>query len=164
MLDKLLLLVLITFIPALELRLSIPIGILSGKIDLPFGFVLEGMGLPWPLVFAVAVGSNMLLGPILYFALHHLLKHVLKIPFAPLLYNRAAARASAKTRALIEKYGFIGLALFIGFPLPGTGSWSGALAAYLLGIPAKKFVAANALGVLLAGTVVTAVALGVVAL
>ena len=36
------------------------------------------------------------------------------------------------------KYGLIGLMIFIGVPIPGTGAWTGALAAFVLGIPFKK--------------------------
>jgi uncharacterized membrane protein len=52
------------------------------------------------------------------------------------------------------------VALFIGIPLPGTGSYSGALGAYLLGLGYRKFIIANVIGVLMAGTIVTAVVLG----
>jgi len=59
----------------------------------------------------------------------------------------------------IDKYGEMGIAIFIGIPLPGTGSYTGALGAYLMGIGYKKFIIANVIGVLIAGTIVTLVVL-----
>ncbi len=46
----------------------------------------------------------------------------------------------------VRKYGTLGLAIFVAIPLPGTGVWSGALAAYLLGLGLKETVVALALG------------------
>jgi len=59
----------------------------------------------------------------------------------------------------VDKYGEWGIALFIGIPLPGSGSYSGALAAYVLGLSYKKFIIANLLGVLIAGIAVLIVSL-----
>lgn len=53
----------------------------------------------------------------------------------------------------IQKYEFWGLVLFVGIPLPGTGAWTGALAASLLNIPFKKAFPAILLGLLLATTI-----------
>ncbi|MGI6263858.1 MAG: COG2426 family protein [Acutalibacteraceae bacterium] len=50
----------------------------------------------------------------------------------------------------IQKYEFWGLVLFVGIPLPGTGGWTGALIASLLGIPFKKAFPAILVGLLLA--------------
>ena len=58
-----------------------------------------------------------------------------------------------------EKYGIIGLALFIGVPLPGSGVYSGALGAYLLGFNFKDYFKAAVLGVLIAATIVTIVSI-----
>ena len=51
------------------------------------------------------------------------------------------------------------MAVFIGIPLPGSGVYTGALGAYLLGVDRRKFSVANVLGVLIAGAAVTAVCL-----
>jgi len=50
----------------------------------------------------------------------------------------------------IEKYEFWGLALFVGIPLPGTGAWTGALIASLLGIDIKKSSLAIFVGIMMA--------------
>lgn len=57
----------------------------------------------------------------------------------------------------IQKYEFLGLVLFVGIPLPGTGAWTGALIASLLNIKLKKAFPAILLGLLLATTIMCSV-------
>ncbi len=160
MLDKLALLALLSMVPVFELRLSIPLGIMSRDVALGFGLTLPGFGLPWQWVFVVAVTANFAAGILVYEALHLFLGRFLRFrPFA-FLYAQAAARAERKSHALIEKYGWLGLALFMAIPLPGTGVWTAALVAYLLNLSWKCFALACALGVLLAGVLVTVASLG----
>jgi uncharacterized membrane protein len=59
----------------------------------------------------------------------------------------------------VDKYGELGVAVFIGVPLPGTGVYSGALGSYLLGLNRRKFMIANIRGVVIAGAAVTAICL-----
>lgn len=61
----------------------------------------------------------------------------------------------------MQRGAFWGLALFVAVPLPGTGAWSGALIAALLDMPLRRALAAIALGVLLAGTVMALASTGV---
>lgn len=61
----------------------------------------------------------------------------------------------------IEKYEFIGLLLFVGIPLPGTGAWTGCLIAALLGVDKKKSLLAAILGVLLAGIIMSILSFGI---
>ena len=61
----------------------------------------------------------------------------------------------------IEKYEFWGLVLFVGIPLPGTGAWTGALIASLLGIRFRKAFPAIILGILLATCIMTIVSYGI---
>ena len=58
-----------------------------------------------------------------------------------------------KKRDQIEKYEFWGLVLFVGIPLPGTGAWTGTLAASILDMDFKSTIIAVMLGVLLAGII-----------
>lgn len=65
----------------------------------------------------------------------------------------------------IKKYEFLGLVLFVGIPLPGTGAWTGSLIAALLGVDFKKAIAAILLGVLMAAaimSIITYVLLGAI--
>lgn len=61
----------------------------------------------------------------------------------------------------IEKYEFWGLVLFVGIPLPGTGAWTGALIASLIGIRFRKAFPAIVLGILLATCIMTIVSYGI---
>ena len=61
----------------------------------------------------------------------------------------------------IQKYEFWGLALFVGVPLPGTGAWTGALIASLLGIKTKKASLAILLGLIMATIIMTFISYGI---
>jgi uncharacterized membrane protein len=64
--------------------------------------------------------------------------------------HRKLENARAKAHPLVEKYGVIGLALFVAIPLPGTGAYSGSAASWLLGMDWRKALLGVALGVLIA--------------
>lgn len=72
-----------------------------------------------------------------------------------------AHRQVGRKKHSINKYGPIGLALFVAIPLPLTGAWSGAVLAFLLGIRKRHAFFAILAGVILAGLIVTAIAGGV---
>ncbi|MEA2077203.1 MAG: small multi-drug export protein [Candidatus Marinimicrobia bacterium] len=138
--------VLVTMIPTLELRASLPYAI----------WVLE---MPWYSAFILVVIINIILGPIVYFALRFFLNIVIKIPFFNKLYERSLHKVQTKIQPKVEKYGEWGLALFIGIPLPGSGVYTGALAAFVLDIKPKKFMIATVIGVLIAALIVLLVVL-----
>lgn len=68
--------------------------------------------------------------------------------FAPMVH-KLEAKAMSKSDQ-IERYEFWGLVLFVGIPLPGTGAWTGALIASLLGVKFKKAFPAIILGIFIA--------------
>ncbi len=138
--------ILLTLLPALELRASIPFGILMA-------------GKPWPAVFVLAVLTNIVLGPILYLLLDKTLHLVLRIRLCDRLWQRMIVKTQMKIHAKVERYGVIGLGLFIGVPLPGSGVYTGAAGGYLLGFSHREFFRATVLGVLIAGVVVLMVTL-----
>ena len=65
-----------------------------------------------------------------------------------------------KKKGQIEKYGYFGLFLFVGIPLPGTGAWTGALIAAVLGMNKKKSFLTIALGVFAAGIIMMILSYG----
>jgi len=73
-------------------------------------------------------------------------------------------RTQKNIQKYVDKYGELGVALFIGVPLPGSGVYSGALGAYVIGLKLKKFIIADIIGVLIAGTIVTIISTGVLQL
>jgi len=140
------LIVIITLTPPFELRASIPYGILVARE-------------PWAPVVLVAAVVNILLGPILYFLLDNLLHLLLRLRLFDNLWRRTIVRTQRKIHPLVEKYGTLGLGLFIGVPLPGSGVYSGAFGGYLLGFSRREFYLATVIGVLIAAAAVTAVVL-----
>ncbi len=149
-LHNLIYLAILTLLPVFELRLSIPIGIAMGENP--------------AVVFAVCVAANAALGPLVYFALDRFVHLFLRFSAVASFYDRMVLRARKKSQHLVERYGIFGLAIFIGIPLPGTGAWTGALVAYILGFGYRRTAVATLLGVVMAGVIVTALSLGVVAL
>jgi len=66
-----------------------------------------------------------------------------------------------KKKDQIDKYGYFGLFLFVGIPLPGTGAWTGSLLAILLNLDKKKSFITIALGVLAAGIIMSLLSYGI---
>jgi len=130
-----------TFLPFLELRAAIPYGIFFTDLH-------------WSVVYLVCVATNIVVGPVVYVFLDKCVPILLRFKLFEKYYNRFVEKPRKKVEPYVEKYGEIGVALFIGVPLPGTGSYSGALGSYLLGVKFKKFIVANILGVFIAGTAV----------
>ena len=81
-------------------------------------------------------------------------KHLHKIP--DWLEKKALSKS-----AQIEKYGYLGLFLFVAIPLPGTGAWTGSLIAVLFGMKPKKSLLFIFLGVLTAGLIMSLLSFGV---
>ena len=65
-----------------------------------------------------------------------------------------------KNKKQIEKYGYIGLILFVGIPLPGTGAWTGSLIAALMDLDFKKSILAILVGILMACIIMSIVSYG----
>lgn len=66
-----------------------------------------------------------------------------------------------KKKDQIDKYGYFGLFLFVGIPLPGTGAWTGSLLAILLNLDKKKSFITIAIGVLAAGIIMSLLSYGI---
>jgi uncharacterized membrane protein len=81
---------------------------------------------------------------------HHMSKLVVKME-----------EKAAKNKPKIDKYGQLGLTLFVGIPLPGTGAWTGSLIAALLEVDKKKAIPAILLGLLLATVIMSVVSYGI---
>jgi len=141
-------LTMITFIPALELRGSIPVGIFS-----------MGDRLSWTVVFLICVTANIILGWIVFAILGPVFYIIRKWRWFEDKIWPILERTRHRIHPYIEKYGELGIAIFIGIPLPGSGVYTGAFGAYLIGMDKKKFAIANVLGVLIAAVAVTTLSL-----
>ena len=136
-------------LPISELRGAIPVGI--GLYELP---VLTT-------VFMALVGNIVPVLFILYafewFYTISSRNSTLFQHFFEWLFKRTRHRFEGK----YKKYGDLALILFVAIPLPITGAWTGSLAAFLFGIPPRRALPLIALGVVIAGVVVTLITTGV---
>ena len=154
MLRQIVFLTLVTLIPALELRASIPYGILGSEA---WG-ITPGL-MSWPVVVVVCVIVNILLGWAVFFLLAPVLSWFERLAVFRRFCSPVLARTRRKLKPYVDRYGELGVAVFIGIPLPGSGVYTGAVGAFLLGLDRRKFAVANVIGVLIAAAAVTTVTL-----
>ncbi len=144
--NEIILLILLTLMPFLELRASIPYGVFRTDLN-----VLT--------IFMICVISNIVLVPFIWIFLNKMMHLFLRVKFVKNCYDNIIKRTQKKVDPYVEKYGKIGLALFIGIPFPGSGVYSGGLGAYLLGFSFKDYIKAAVIGVLIAGIAVTLISI-----
>jgi len=132
---------LISMIPIFELRGGIPVGIALFKLN------------PFLVYFTCLIFNLIPVFPILLL-LHPVKRLLANIPPFRGFFRFLIKRAE-KQKKLIEKYEEFGLMLFVGIPLPVTGAWTGSLVAVLMGLKVLKSFLFIALGVMLAGIIVT---------
>ena len=139
---------LISMIPLLELRGSI---LVAGLLKLPFiqTFIAAVIGNMIPIPFIL-----IFIRKIFEWMKNSKIKWIATVPIK--LENKVMKKSGQ-----IEKYGYWGLLLFVGIPLPGTGAWTGSLLAVLFGLEKKKSLFCIFLGVLLAGFIMSLVGYGV---
>ncbi len=135
----------VSMLPIIELRGAIPVGMAMGMSPIhAFLTCFIGSMIPVPiLLFGIRPVFKWLKGTMIYDKLIHKLIH------------RTLNRSY-----YVEKYGFWGLMLFVAIPLPGTGVWSGTLAAVLLDIRFKVAFPAIAIGNFIAGVLIMALSHG----
>lgn len=146
---RLLLTLLISAVPVIELRGGIPYGIAKG-LD------------PW-MVFAASVIGNMLPVPFILLFIRKILRWMKKHPRLGKIACRLEQRAARKSET-VRKSEVIGLCILVAIPLPGTGAWTGALVAALMEMRLKRAIPTIFAGVLIAGLLVTLASTGVQAL
>jgi len=138
--------------PIGELRLSIPLG-------------LGTFRLPWWQVYLVSVVGNMI-PPILILWLFPKISTWLnqRSKLYQKFFDWLITRTRNKTEKKINQYGVLALIIFVAIPLPNTGAWTGALAAWIFGLPFNKSLWSIFIGVLIAGIVVSLLTLGFIKL
>ena len=134
----------------------------EGRYAIVYGI---GKGYPlWETLLSASLGvlTLSLLLPALLPYIDRLMLWLEKTPLRRIahLYLYYVERVRKKAHPYVEKWGFIGLTIFVAIPLPGTGIWTGALAAYLLGIEKRQTVPALILGGLLSMAITLGPALG----
>jgi len=133
---------LVSMIPIIELRGGIPFGV--------------AVGLPYPAAFAAAVLGNILPAPFIVVYIRRIFQWMRRrLPKLNSMVDKLEKKAHLKGEK-VSRYKYLGLTLFVGIPLPGTGAWTGSMAAAFLDMPLRKALPSIILGVLLAGCIMTA--------
>lgn len=137
----------ISMVPVIELRGAIPIGL--------------GLDLPFYAVFLTAMIGNLLPVPFLILFTRQVFDWLRrKSGFLERMVSRLEKKAASKEK-LLKKYELLGLCILVAIPLPGTGAWTGSLVAAVFDIRLKHAFPVIALGVLIAGIIVSVVTYGV---
>ncbi|HAB66976.1 MAG TPA: small multidrug export protein [Firmicutes bacterium] len=140
---------LVSMVPLIELRGAIPIAV--------------GLGLPKLISFIIAIIGNMLPVPIIYLFSRKVLEWGKDKKYIGKFFTWCLLKGEKGGNKLQAKAGkglYWALLMFVGIPLPGTGAWTGTLAASILDLDFKKTVLAVMGGVLLAGLIMMAVSFG----
>lgn len=110
--------------------------------------------------FIVCYLGNMIPIPFILLFIRKIFKLMRKVKFLGKIVDKLEARADKK-KGTIEKYKEWGLLIFVAIPLPGTGGWTGALIAALMDLRMKKCLPIIALGVFIAGLIMSLITYGI---
>ena len=139
----------VSMVPLVELRGAIPIAV--------------GFGLDKTLSYIICIIGNMLPVPIIYLFARKVLEWGKDKPVIGKFFTWClikGEKAGKKVQAKAGRGLFLALLLFVGIPIPGTGAWTGTLAASILDLDFKRTITAVMLGVLLAGVIMMLVSFG----
>ena len=149
MLKKYIITFLISMVPLIELRGSIPIGLSS----------LWGDPIPVLPLYIICILGNMLPVPFIYLFARRVLEWGADKKYIGKFFKWCLEKGEKGGKKLQEKAGktglFFALLIFVGIPLPGTGAWTGSLIAALLGIRFRKAFPAIVLGLVIATFIMT---------
>ena len=154
MLMKYIIVFLISMIPLIELRGAVPVGLSTAFGD------------PLPVIplYIVCIIGNMLPIPVIFFFARKVLEWGADKKFIGKFFKFCLEKGEKGGKKLQEKAGrglYFALFLFVGIPLPGTGAWTGTLAASFLDMDFKKSIIAVMAGVVLAGIIMGLASAGV---
>jgi len=142
--------VLVSMIPVVELRGGIPFGVAAG--------------LPVWAAYLAAVIGNLIPVPFIIVYIRRIFQWLRRrFPKLNHVVDRLEAKAHLKGER-VSKYKYLGLAVFVAVPLPGTGAWTGSLAAAFLDMPLRRAIPSVVAGVLVAGFAISALTYGVASL
>lgn len=144
-LSKYIFVFIISLMPILELRGGL---IASALLDL---------NPVWSYV--VCVLANIIVIPFVLFLMESIFNFLEKVSFLKKLIHKWKRKAEKK-KGSIEKYGYLGLMLFVAVPIPGSGAWTGCLIAVLLGLDKKKSFVSALLGVIIASIIMMILSFG----
>ena len=146
-----LLTMLVSMVPVVELRFGIPFGVGT-------------LGLPVWAAFTAAVIGNLIPVPFIIVYIRRIFQWMRRrIPKLNRMVDALERKAHLKGQK-VSKYKYLGLAIFVAIPLPGTGAWTGSLAAAFLDMPLRKAIPSVIAGVLAAGMAISILTYGVASL
>lgn len=157
MFKKYLLTFLVSMVPLIELRGSVPIGLSN----------LFGEPIPVLPLYIICIIGNMLPVPFIFFFARKVLEWGADKKIIGKFFTFCLEKGEKGGKKLQEKAGkglYVALFLFVGIPLPGTGAWTGCLIAALLGMDKKKSTVAAISGVVLAGIIMLIFSYGILGL
>ena len=131
-----------SMVPVVELRGGIPYGL--------------SQGLEWPLVYLIAVVGNLLPIPFILLFIRKIFQFLRDKPVFSKIIEKLEIR-SMRNSEKVKRWRDWGLLLFVAIPLPGTGGWTGALIAALTDMRIKKSFPIIALGILIAGIIMSVI-------
>lgn len=141
---------LVSMVPVVELRGGIPFG--------------TAAGLPVWQAYLAAVIGNIIPVPFIIVYIRRIFQWMRRrMPRFNGVVDRLEEKAHLKG-ATVNKYKYLGLAIFVAIPLPGTGAWTGALVAAFLDMPLRRALPSIAAGVLAAGLAISLLTFGVTAI
>ena len=111
--------------------------------------------------YIICVLGNIIVIPIALFVLELIFKLLRKINFFDKIITKIENKCLSKKEKL-EKYGYLGLVLFVGIPIPGTGAWTGCFLASLLNMDKKKSFVSALIGVVLASIIMMILSFGII--
>src|SRR3990170_1284499 len=126
--------------PIGEIGLALPVAVLAYKLPILEAFLWSVLGNMIPVIIILAFAKHF-----------HAWVHKRAGWFAS-TWVKTLDRTQHKFAGDYQKYGLIGLAIFVGIPLPGTGAWTGAVAAFIFALPFWKSWLSIFIGVIISGT------------
>lgn len=136
----------ISFLPILELRGGL---LAAGALNLN----------PW-IAYIIAIIGNIIPIPFILLFLTPVFNWMKKTKYLKKIVDKLEKKAESK-KDKFEKGEFIGLILFVGIPLPGTGAWTGALIASIMGMSKKKAFLAILIGIIMASIIMMILSYGI---
>ncbi len=130
--------------PAFEGRYAVIAGVTLG-LSIKYSALIASIG--------VIILSTTL--PLLLARIDEFLRRNSSLKLASNLYTKYVCNVRRRVERIVDKYGFIGLTLFVAIPLPATGVWTGCLAGLILGVETKRLMLALVLGGMLSILITT---------
>ncbi len=141
--SDLLITALLSMLPVSELRGAIPYAIIKNANPV--------------FAYFYCVFFNSLIAPLFYLFISTFHKLMLKFKWYNNLFDKFITKARNKVKNGIEKYGYLGVMIFVAIPFPLTGAYTGTAGAWVLGLGKRKTILAVTAGVMISGLIVSLV-------